>query len=60
MKAELIYYDAMNDIAEVEVAGHHFGLGGPGDSYCYAHQSFDCWEEVPQEVRTAAVTLEDT
>lgn len=40
--AEVVYYDTINDIEEITVAGHHFTFGGQGDGYCYKHQQFDC------------------
>jgi hypothetical protein len=51
MKAEVTYYDAMNDVIEIKVGKHHLSYGGMGDGYCYAHQSFDC--ELTAEERMA-------
>jgi len=49
MKAEISYYDGMNDITEVKLGDHHFGFGGMGDGYCYGHQSFDCLDNLSEE-----------
>lgn len=52
-KAVLLYYDPINDISEVKLGEHHVGFGGPGDSYCYGHQSFDCWDNFTSAERDA-------
>lgn len=34
--------------------GHEIQYGGIGDSYCYDHQSFDCWERMTEAEQAAA------
>jgi hypothetical protein len=47
--AKRVYYDVVRDIEEIEVHGHHLSFGGPGDGYCYAHQNFECIENLTEE-----------
>ena len=50
--ARIIWENHRGDI-EVEVDDHLFGLGGQGDGFCYAHQSFDCLDTLDDEQRRA-------
>lgn len=53
MIATIRVVDAINDISECVVNGHKFEFGGPGDGFCYAHQSFLCIENLSEAEKRA-------
>lgn len=53
MEATIKVVSSINDISECCVNGHCFEFGGPGDGFCYEHQSFDCLENLSPEEREA-------
>lgn len=53
MKATIKVVSSINDISACYVNGHHFEFGGPGDGYCYAHQSFNCLSNLTDEEKEA-------
>lgn len=53
LKATIKVINSMNDISSCEVNGHRFEFGGPGDGYCYEHQSFDCLDNLTDEEKKA-------
>ncbi len=42
MKAVVTYVSPIDGAEQIEINGHNLQFGGPGDGYCYTHQSFDC------------------
>lgn len=42
MKAIVVDVDPIDGSEQVGVNGHRLQFGGPGDGFCYDHQSFDC------------------
>lgn len=42
----------------IEVNGHKIQFGGEGDGFCYAHQSFDCAENLTKEEQDATDNAE--
>lgn len=53
MKATIRVVSETQDISECVVNGHKFEFGGTGDGYCYAHQSFECLENLSKTERAA-------
>lgn len=53
MKATIRVVNSIYDISEALVNGHKFEFGGPGDGFCYAHQSFNCLDNLTNEEKKA-------
>ena len=53
MKATIRVVSTINDISEALVSDHKFEFGGPGDGYCYSHQSFDYLDNLSIEEKRA-------
>ncbi len=44
--ATVIYDDPLDGSQIVRLGLHEFQCGGNGDGFCYAHQEFDCMDEL--------------
>lgn len=53
MTAKIRVVSSMYDISVCEVNGHRIEFGGQGDGYCYAHQSFDCLDNLSDQEKAA-------
>lgn len=52
-KATIRTVSLIHDISECRINDHKFEFGGPGDGYCYSHQSFDCLNNLTEEEKDA-------
>lgn len=55
MEAKVVYVNERDGAETIEVNDHRlqYGYGSGGDGFCYAHQSFDCAENLTAEEREA-------
>lgn len=53
MRATIRVVDEINDVSEALVSDHKFEFGGPGDGFCYSHQSFKCLDNLSTEEKRA-------
>lgn len=60
MRATIRVVDKINDVSEARVNGHKFEFGGPGDGFCYSHQSFKCLDNLSTEEKRALNDAEYT